>query len=169
MKQVQLEGIRYKRLMELGLGRGVDIADPTPWKHKAIYQVRTVTGENTIETVEGGGERRFDRGVRNASETHWKFNAFIKDPSAALSFGVEGEYSHSTSSLYRIVGTKVLNSTITFKPDGPDGDDQIDDKTHMITYMIHMMMKQLIENLGALPYMMAIDAIDAIDCMELAG
>jgi len=48
------------------------------------------------------------------------------------------------------------------KPDGPDGDDQIDDKTHMITYMIHMMMKQLIENLGALPYMMAIDAIDAI-------
>ena len=55
-----------------------------------------------------------------------------------------------------------LNQVRKKKPDGPDGDDQIDDKTHMITYMIHMMMKQLIENLGALPYMMAIDAIDAI-------
>ena len=32
-------GYSPKRLMELGLGRGVDITDPTPWKHKAICQV----------------------------------------------------------------------------------------------------------------------------------
>ena len=46
------------------------------------------------------------------------------------------------------------------KTDGPDGDDQIDDKsTYDHFLLIHMMMKQLIEHLGALPYMMAIDAI----------
>ena len=113
--------------MELGLERGVDITDPTPWNHKTICQVRTVTGENTIKTEEGGGEQSFEREVRNASETRGNFNALISDPSAALSFGVEGEYSHSTSSLYRVVGTQVLNSTITFKPDGPDGDNPLGD------------------------------------------
>ena len=78
-------GCSIMRFMELGLGRGVDVTDPTPWRHKAIYQVRTVTGKNTVETEEGGGERRFRREVRSASETHGKINAFVNDPSAVPS------------------------------------------------------------------------------------
>ena len=58
------------------------------------------------------------------SEIHGLASASVTDPKTAISIGVEGEYSQSSSNRYRVVGTKVLNRTISFKDHCDDGDLQ---------------------------------------------
>jgi hypothetical protein len=111
-----------QRIIDLGLGRGVDATDSTPWKNKTSFQVRPVTIDNIIGTEEGGGEQSYEREITNASETRGQVRASITDPKATISIGVEGTYAHSSSSKYKVIGTKVLNRTISFKAHCNDGD-----------------------------------------------
>ena len=111
-----------QRIIDLGLGRGVDATDRTPWKNKTSFQVRPVTIENIIGTEEGGGEQSYEREITNASETCGQVRASITDPKATVSIGVEGTYARSSSSRYKVIGTKVLNRTISFKAHCNDSD-----------------------------------------------
>lgn len=111
-----------QRIIDLGLGRGVDATDRTPWKNKTSFQVRPVTTDNIIGIEEGGGEQSYEREITNASETRGQVRASITDPKATVSIGVEGTYAHSSSSRYKVIGTKVLNRTISFKAHCNDGD-----------------------------------------------
>ena len=111
-----------QRIIDLGLGRGVDATDRTPWKNKTSFQVRPVTIDNIIGTEEGGGEQSYEREITNASETRGQVRASITDPKATVTIGVEGTYTHSSSSRYKVIGTKVLNRTISFKAHCNDGD-----------------------------------------------
>ena len=104
-----------QRIIDLGLGRGVDATDHTPWKNKSSFQVRPVIIDNIIGTEEGGGEQSYEREITNASETRGQVRASITDPKATVSIGVEGTYAYSSSSRYKVIGTKVLNRTISFK------------------------------------------------------
>ena len=113
-----------QRIIDLGLGRGVDATDPTPWKNKTSFQVRPVTIENIIGTEEGGCVQSYEKEVSSLSEIRGLASASVTDPKTAMSVGVEGEYSQSSSSRYRVVGTKVLNRTISFKDHCNDGDLQ---------------------------------------------
>ena len=113
-----------QRIIDLGLGRGVDATDSTPWKNKTSFQVRPVTIENIIGT-EGGGEQSYEREITNASETRGQVRASITDPKATVSIGVEGAYTHSSSSRYKVIGTKVLNRTVSFKAHCNDNDIQL--------------------------------------------
>lgn len=105
------------RIMYLGLGRGVDATDPTPWQNKTAFQVRPVTIENIIGTEGGGAVQSYNRLIINRSEASGQASASVTDPNAAVSIGVEAEYSQSFKSRYQVAGTKVLNRTISFKDD----------------------------------------------------
>ena len=57
-----------QRIIDLGLGRGVDATDPTPWRNKTSFQVRTVTTDNIIGTEEGGCVQSYEKEVTSLSE-----------------------------------------------------------------------------------------------------
>ena len=111
-----------QRIIDLGLGRGVDATDRTPWNNKTSFQVRPVTIDNIIGTEEGGGEQSYEREITNSTETQGEVRASITDPKATVSIGVEGTYTHTSSSRYKVIGTKVLNRTISFKAHCNDSD-----------------------------------------------
>ena len=113
-----------QQIIDLGLGRGVDVTDPTPWQNKSSFQVRPVAIENVIGTEEGGCVQSYEKEVTSVSETCGLASASITNPKSAVSIGVEGEYSHSSSNRYRVIGTKVLNRTISFKDHCDDVDFQ---------------------------------------------
>ena len=113
-----------QRIIDLGLGRGVDATDPTPWKNKTSFQVRPVTIDNIIGTEEGGCVQSYEKEVTSLSEIRGLASASVTNPKMAISIGVEGEYSQSSSNRFRVVGTKVLNRTISFKDHCDDGDLQ---------------------------------------------
>ena len=113
-----------QRIIDFGLGRGVDAADPTPWKGKTSFQARPVTIDNIIGTEEGGCVQSYEKEVTSLSEIRGLASASVTNPKAAVSISVEGEYSQSSSNRFRVVGTKVLNRTISFKDHCDDGDLQ---------------------------------------------
>ena len=111
-----------QRIIDLGLGRGVDATDPTPWRNKTSFQVRPVTTDNIIGTEEGGCVQSYEKEVTSLSEIRGLASASVTNPKTAVSIGVEGEYSLSSSNRFRVVGTKVLNRTILFKDHCHDSD-----------------------------------------------
>ena len=104
-----------QRIIDLGLGRGVDTTNPTPWQNKTSFQVRPVTIENIIGTEEGGLVQSYERDVSSVSELRGNASASVTNPKTAVTVGVEGEYSQSSTRRHKVVGTKVLNRTISFK------------------------------------------------------
>lgn len=111
-----------QRIIDLGLGRGIDATNPTPWQNKTSFQVRPVTFENIIGTEEGGCVQSYEREITSVSEVNGLATASITDPNAAVNIGVEGEYSLSSSNRLRVVGIKVLNCNISFKDHCVDND-----------------------------------------------
>ena len=104
-----------QRIIDLGLGRGIDATNPTPWKNKTSFQVRPVTFINIIGTEEGGCVHSYDREVTSISETRGKASSSVTNPKFAITVGVEAEFDQSSSDRYKVVGMKVLNRTISFK------------------------------------------------------
>lgn len=107
-----------QRFIDLGLGRGIDASNPTPWQNKTSIQVRPVTFENIVGTEESGSIQSYEREITRVSETHWRFSSsavFNPNLAATFAIGVEESPSRSSSSKKFIVGTKVLNRTICFK------------------------------------------------------
>ena len=107
-----------QRFIDLGLGRGIDASNPTPWQNKTSIQVRPVTFEDIIGTEESGSIQGYEREITRVSETHWRFSSsavFNPNLAATFAIGVEESPPRSSSSKKFIVGTKVLNRTICFK------------------------------------------------------
>ena len=114
-----------QRIIDLGLGRGIDATNPDPWKNKTSFQVQPVTFKNIIGTEEGGCVQTYEREVSSVSETRGKASSSVTNPKSAITVGVEAEFAQSSSDRCRVVGTKVLNRTISFK------DHCIDSKHHL--------------------------------------
>ena len=51
------------RMIDMGLGRGVDATDPSPWVSKSSFQVRRVTFDSVIGTEEGGALQSYEREI----------------------------------------------------------------------------------------------------------
>ena len=51
------------RMMDMGLGRGVDATDASPWVSKSSFQVRRVMFDCVIGTEEGGALQSYDREI----------------------------------------------------------------------------------------------------------
>ena len=102
------------RVIDLGLGRGVDASDPSPWLHKSSFQVRNVTIDNIIGTEEGGLLQSYEREVSSVTRQQAEMKASVAVPQAPVNLGMEGELSRSVSTTRKAIGKRVMNRTISF-------------------------------------------------------
>lgn len=101
---------------DLGLGRGVDATNPTPWLNKKAFQVRQVTFDNIIGTEEGNLYQGFVNEVE--STEHFQTNLSASVPvSQLVGIGIDSELSRSYSVSQKSVGRKIITRTISFRAD----------------------------------------------------
>ena len=110
------------RLIDLGLGRGVDATNPRPWKYKSSFQVREIspTLANIIGTDEGGAHQYYNEEISSVHSTQLQAKMSVEVPSTCVSLSIDGEYSRSTSKTRIAVGEKVVTRTISFRADFDD-------------------------------------------------
>lgn len=102
------------RYIDLGLGRGVDASEPTPWLNKSSFQVRRVTADNIIGTDEGGTLHKYENEVSSVRTQQSKMKTSVVVPKSPVTISAEAEYSRSVHSSRRSIGRKVVNRTISF-------------------------------------------------------
>ena len=100
----------------LGLGRGIDATEKTPWLNKKPFQIRRVD-HNIIETNEGGILMSYNHEVKNIVDSEEMFLASLNPPEPPVSINIEDEVDKTISSTRRIVGKKVINRSINFQAD----------------------------------------------------
>ena len=108
------------RIVDLGLGRGVDMTKTSPWLEKSSFQVRPVDQENIIGTEEGGSLQNYEREIISIQEQQGEMKASITIPKSPVSIGIDAEQARSHASTRRSVGKKVVNRTISFRADFHD-------------------------------------------------
>ena len=108
------------RMIDLGLGRGVDATLASPWSMKSSFQVRQVTLDNIIGTEEGGALQAYEREISSVTTQQSTLKSSISVPQAPVTMSLEGEYSRSSSSTRKAVGKQIINRTISFRADFDD-------------------------------------------------
>ena len=113
------------RIAYLGLGRGINGAEKTPWLNKLNFQVRCVKFVDIVGTEEGGMLKSYVNQVSSASSIQSSLKTAVSAASP-VSIGVDAELSRSSSANRRAVGKKIVNRTIAFKDDLDDlyGDEE---------------------------------------------
>ena len=104
--------VYYKKL---GLGRGLDVAKPSPWLSKSSFQVRDFTKDDIMETLEGGSLQHYDREITSDHQQRSEIRCTVKPTNAPVAIGVDAEQSRSYSYSQHAVGTKIINRTISFR------------------------------------------------------
>ena len=108
------------RMIDLGLGRGVDATLASPWSMKSSFQVRLVTIGNIIGTEEGGVLQAYEREISSVTTQQSNLKSSISVPQAPVTISLEGEFTRSTSSTRKAIGKQVVNRTISFRADFDD-------------------------------------------------
>ena len=120
-----------QRLVDLGLGRGVDATTPQLWKEKSSFQVQSVSQSlgNIIGTDEGGAHHYYEREVLSISGRQTQLKLSVDEPNTSLHIGMDTLYSQNMSKSKRSVGEQVITRTISFRSNFDDLPLQcIDDK-----------------------------------------
>ena len=115
-----LTSAEIDRMIDLGLGRGIDATNPKPWFNKSAFQVRRVTAESVIGTEEGGSLQSYEREVTSVLTHQTDLKASVVVPKAPVQVGMDAEQSRSVSTTRRAVGKKVINRTVSFLSDFND-------------------------------------------------
>ena len=110
-----LEEDEVKQMRDLGLGRGVDGTNQTPWLSKSSFQVRDVAITSIMGTDEGGSLQSYVKDVSSVRSRQSTLTASIQIPKAPVTIGVDGEYSRSYNTSKKSIGQKVMNRTVSFK------------------------------------------------------
>lgn len=108
-----------QRMIDLGLGRGVDATDSCPWLNKSSFQVREVTEYNLIGTDEGGILKGYVTEIASSQSFQTDMSASVP-VSQQVSIGIDSELSRSYSCNRKAVGRKVITRTISFQMDFTD-------------------------------------------------
>lgn len=111
---------KVEELEDVGLGRGINATDVTPWLNKSSFQVRHVKAENIIGTDEGGAYERFKSEINSTFTLQAVIEASIAIPQVPVSIDMHTELSRSVTSSQMSVGRKVMNRTIGFRTDFDD-------------------------------------------------
>lgn len=104
------------RMIDLGLGRGVNATSSTPWFQKSSFQVREVTPCNIVGTEEGGILQSYVNEVESVEDIQTQMSASIP-ASEQVSIGIDAELSRSYSTSRKSMGKKIVTRSISFKPD----------------------------------------------------
>ena len=103
-----------KSFQDLGLGRGVDATNPTPWLNKRPLQIREVRYDDIIGTEEGNLYQGFVNEVE--STQHFQTNLSASVPvNQLVNLGIDSELSRSYSVSQKSVGRKITTRTISFR------------------------------------------------------
>ena len=113
------------RFAELGLGRGVDSTNVSPWINKSAFQVRNPTVQNLIGTDEGGLLQSYKSSISGVVDIQEELKASVSTPNTPVSLGVEGELSRSCHASRKAVGRKVINRIISFRVGQEDSDKSL--------------------------------------------
>ena len=108
------------RIVDLGLGRGLDATNPTPWLNKTSFQVRRVCFDELVGTEEGGALQSYVNEINSVSMQQVKMKSSVTVPQSPVTIGVDAEMSRSSTSSRRSVGKKVINRTISYREDMDD-------------------------------------------------
>lgn len=103
------------RIIDLGLGRGVDATQSSPWLQKSTFQVQEVTMENVLGTEEGGILQSYVEEIESVEELQLLMGASVP-VSDKVTVGIDAELSRSYSTSRRSIGTKIITRSISFKP-----------------------------------------------------
>ena len=106
-------------MIDLGLGRGVDATNPSPWVNKSSFQVREVTPRNVIGTEESGVLQTYSQEVSSVQSMQTSMSASVP-VSQQVSVGIDAELSRNYSTNRRSVGKKVITRTISYRADFDD-------------------------------------------------
>ena len=120
------------RYIDLGLGRGLDGTDQTPWLNKTSFQARNITYDNILGTEEGGAVQSYEREIVSVQTLQSKIKTSIVMPTAPMTIGADAELSRSVNSSRRAIGRQIINRTVSFKDDfvdAPCSDETISEKT----------------------------------------
>ena len=108
-----LEEGEEESFKDLGLGRGVDATNPTPWLNKKALQIREVISGDIIGTEEGNLYQGFVNEVE--STQHFQTNLSASVPvNQLVNLGIDSELSRSYSATQKSVGRKIITRTISF-------------------------------------------------------
>ena len=108
------------RIVDLGLGRGLDATSQTPWLNKTSFQVRRVCFDELVGTDEGGALQSYVNEINSVSMQQVKMKSSVTVPQSPVTIGVDAEMSRSSTSSRRSVGKKVINRTISYREDMDD-------------------------------------------------
>ena len=120
------------RYIDLGLGRGLDGTDQTPWLNKTSFQARRVKFDNILGTEEGGSVQSYEREIASVQTLQSKLKSSIVVPKPPMIIGTDAELSRTVNSSRRAVGRQIINRTVSFKDDfvdAPCSDDAISEYT----------------------------------------
>lgn len=104
-------------LESLGLGRGVDATNRSPWLNKTSFQVLKVTDENVMETEGGGIMQSYDNTVTSVREIRSKLGVDGIKLGKKVAIGVECELSRSYNTTRRVYGKKIVTRSYSLRPD----------------------------------------------------
>lgn len=105
-----------KHVVELGLGRGIDATSRTPWTNKSTFQVRRVQ-PSVVETRELGAVEAYDHTIHSIQQMEHQFQASLNPPESPVSVCVEDENNRTLNTTRRVIGRRVVNSTVGFQTD----------------------------------------------------
>lgn len=110
------------RFIDLGLGRGVDATDLTPWLNRSAFQVRKIKNDNVIGTEEGDLLKGFVNEVESTQHLQASLRASVP-ASELVTIGIDSELSRKYRESQKSVGRKIITRTISFRAGFKDIDD----------------------------------------------
>lgn len=144
-----------RRFIELGLGRGVDSTNMSPWLNKSSFQVQTPTNANIIGTDKGGLLQTYKSNISSIVDLQAELKASLSSSNTPVSLSLEGEMSRSCYSSRRAVGRKVINRTISFKAghESLTKNTQPSDQMQLTfeNYVSEWILKRVADRQGAMP------------------
>lgn len=105
-----------KTSISLGLGRGIDATNKSPWTEKSAFQVRRIH-QSIVETNEGGIVSSYEHELMSITDMDELFQTSLNPPEIPVTIHVEGDSTRSISSSRQIIGKRVLTRTIGFQTD----------------------------------------------------
>lgn len=118
--QLVITSEEIKRFGELGLGRGLDSTNTSPWIDKGSFQVRNPSIDNLIGTDEGGVLQNYKSSISSIIEIQADLKASVSKPNTPFPLSLEGEISRSLRISRRAIGRKVVTKTVSYRADYTD-------------------------------------------------
>ena len=104
-----------QRFEEFGLGRGVDVMDPSPFANKKSLDVLPISIDTIICTDEGGAYQSICQNLETSDTNTIQLALFTTVPKTPIQIGAAVEYSRRTTRRGYTIGRKVITRSVEFR------------------------------------------------------